>query len=220
MSPTGRYLSLRTGILVGKLIKKLGMENEVFIVSADPFKLLAVNHENSATALGWLMKTSFYETKTADRIRSEFVDLEGLRTCYINDKAPTGAAFLPFLLETGIVAKAVNGSFFDADFDVINNPTYNSGKTSETAKLIKGTYNPVISTGAFLSYYSKDGSAAATHSEKKVFSVVSTGVDRIVTDDVDSMQKILYSVSAKGNQIIAHTSLLIWGLLVAFFVSV
>lgn len=192
------------------------MENDVFIVSADPFKLLAINHENSATVTGWLMKKSFYGSTVAKRIRKEFVDLNGLRTCYV-DTAPKDVGFIPFLLETGIVTKSVNGSFFDADFDLINNPTYLSGRSDKTATLVKSSYNPRISVGAFLSYYNKDGSSSPTANENKIQAVINTGVDRIITDDVDGLYKMLFSVSANANEIIIHTSLLIMSLFSTLF---
>ena len=171
------------------------MENEVFIVSADPFKLLSLNFENSAAISGWLIKKSFYEAKVAEQIRKEFVDLNGLRDCYIKT-APKGVDFLPFLLETGIATKSVNGSVFDADSVLINNPLYLSGQADTTHSLVKKNYNPRMRIGAFLSYYEGDDAVTTKEDERKrIMSLVNTGVDRIVTDDLAGVKKILRSVS-------------------------
>eukprot|EP00794_Sanderia_malayensis_P006923 gene6923-7701_t len=193
--PADRYRSLRTGLLVGKLIRKLNMEDHVVVVSIDPFKLLALNHENSDVVTSWVMKKSFYETKTAERIRKEFVDLNSLRTCYIKT-APTGLDFIAFLLETGIVTKSVNGSLVDVDFELIDNPKYLSGRQDKTVALVRKNYNSRASVGAFLTYYNEDGSGIKLSDEKAtVLAAVKSGVDRIITDDVDQVYTILYSVS-------------------------
>ena len=178
---------------MAKLIRKLNMINEVFVVSSDPFKLLSVNHENSKVVTGWWFKKEFYKDSTTKKMRKEFVDLNGLRSCYIKT-APTGAQFAPFLYETGIVTKSVNGSLFDGSYDVINDPAYLSGRVDTTFDVLKKNYHPQMKYGAILKFYEEDKTRDKKTVKSKLQALSKNGMDRVITDDPQSVMMMLRAI--------------------------
>lgn len=200
MSPLERDHALRVGREAAKLVRRLDMINEVFVVSSDPFKLLAVNHYDSDIVTGWWFKGEFYHDATIGRMRQEFTDLNGLRNCYIKT-APTGVEFAPFLYETGIVTKSVNGSLFDTSFDIIDNSAYLSGRQDRTIDVLKKNYNPQIHFGGLLMYF--DGQAARNRKADiaKMQSFVEHGMDRVITDDPSFIVRSLTSVGSNAHAI-------------------
>ena len=198
-----RYRALKMGRATGKLIKQLGLEKEVIVASSDPFKLLALNYENPNVVSSWWFKKEFYDATVAEKIRREFTDLNGLRDCYLKT-APKGIHFLPYLLETGIVTKSVNASLIDASFDIIDNSTYQNGSTTNTLIVAKKNYNPSISTGTILSYYSSEGRLDSKAVNKKIHAVVKAGTERLITDDVVAVFETLTSIKSKGSALTSH----------------
>eukprot|EP00795_Rhopilema_esculentum_P000236 gene236-9876_t len=207
-NPAERDHALRLGLGVGKLIRKLKMEDEVFVVSSDPFKLLVLNHENSNIVSGWWLKKEFYNDQIAGKMRKEFTDLNGLRDCYIKT-APTGIKFLPFLYETGIVTKSVNGSIFDASFDVIGNAKYFDGRSDTTKSILQKNYNRKMSYGAILAYYEDLVPRDKKKDKEKLSIEVKRGLDRILTDDLADVYTMLNSIQSKAGFV--SGSLLNWG---------
>lgn len=192
-SPLERDHALRVGKGVAKLIRKLNMINEVFVVSSDPFKLLPVSHENSNIVTGWWFKKEFYKIPTIEKMRKEFVDLKGLRNCYIKT-APTGAQFAPFLYETGIVTKSVNGSLFDSSVDIINNAAYLSGRADTTIAILKKNYHPQMKYGAILKFYEEDQTRDKKTVKSQLQALLKKGMDRVITDDPQSVMTMLTAV--------------------------
>ena len=210
-SPLERDHALRVGQGVAKLIPKLNMIDEVFVVSSDPFKLLAVNYYNSVIVTGWWFKKEFYVDATIKRMRMEFIDLVGLRDCYVKT-APTGLEFAPFLYETGIVTKSVNGSLFDASFDIINNAAYFSGRAEKTADVLKKNYNPGMHYGTILKFYGEGITRDKKTVKIKLQNLTQSSMDRIITDDPNSVSVMLTAVSG-ATGIFPSSSFIFYGLI-------
>ena len=173
------------------------MEDEVFVVSSDPFKLLTLNHENPNIVSGWWLKKEFYNDQIAGKMRQEFTDLNGLRDCY-KKTAPTGIKFLPFLYETGIVTKSVNGSIFDASFDVLDNAKFFDGRSDTTKSILQKNYNRKMSYGAILAYYEDLVPRDKKKDKEKLSIEVKRGLDRILTDDLADVYSMLNSIQSKA----------------------
>ena len=219
-SPLERDHALRVGLAVGKLIRKLNMIDDVFVVSSDPFKLLAVNHENSAIVTGWWFKKEFYVNTTIKRMRDEFIDLVGLRDCYIKT-APTGLEFAPFLYETGIVTKSVNGSVFDASLDILNNAAYFSGRAENTLNVLKKNYNSKMHYGAIVKFYQERMTLDKKTVSTKLDSLKNNGMDRIITDDPHTVSMMLTTVGSSAtavfsNHMVVLYSMVCFGLIVRY----
>lgn len=189
--------ALRVGKATAKLVRKMNMINEVFVVSSDPFKLVAVNYYDSAIVTGWWFKKEFYVNDKAKAIRREFVDLPGLLDCYVKT-APTGLEFPPFLYETGIVTKSVSSSVFDASFDVIDNMSYFSGRQLRTIDLLRQNYSPTMHYGSVLTYYDGDAARNKTVDSKKLHKLIKNSMDRMITDDPAWVRKVLTSVDSSA----------------------
>lgn len=211
-SPLERDHALRVGRGIAKLIPKLNMIEEVFVVSSDPFKLLAVNYYKPAIITGWWFKTEFYVNATIKRMRKEFIDLVGLRDCYIKT-APTGLEFAPFLYETGIVTKSVNGSVFDASFDIINNAAYFSGRAGKTADVLKKNYNPKMHYGGILKFYDEGMTRDKKTVKTKLLNLTQSGMDRVITDDPDSVLMMLTAVSGGSTGLFPSFNVIFYGLI-------
>eukprot|EP00112_Aurelia_sp_Birch-Aquarium-sp1_P006015 Seg1672.12 transcript_id=Seg1672.12/GoldUCD/mRNA.D3Y31 product="GDP-mannose 4 6 dehydratase" protein_id=Seg1672.12/GoldUCD/D3Y31 len=215
VAPVERYRALQMGTATGKLIRQLGLEKEVIVASSDPFKLLALNHENPNVVSSWWFKKEFYDATVAEKIRREFTDLNGLRDCYLNT-APKVIHFLPYLLETGIVTKSVNASLIDASFDIIDNPIYQNGSTTKTSMVAKKNYNPSISTGTILSYYNSEGSLDKKATNKKIRAILKTGTERLITDDVVTVFETLNSIKSNANAVNSHCYFILLNLMILF----
>ena len=192
VSPLDRYRGFQTGTAVGKLIRKLNLEKQVFVVSKDPFKLVAANHQNPTLILGWWVGTSLYAAANADRSRKEFVDLPGLRNCYKTTVSIQGPKFIEFTIESGIVTKSVNGSIVDLDFDIYDNPSYFSGRKDKTVALVAQNYNPKITFGTLMVFNQGQSPRNEKADDSKLLNLKTSGVNRIITDDIDHISVLLH----------------------------
>ena len=185
------------------------MINDVFVVSSDPFKMLAVNYQDSDIVTGWWFKKEFYVNATIKRMRKEFIDLQGLRDCY-RKTAPTGLEFAPFLYETGIVTKSVNGSLFDASFDFVNSAAYFSGRNDKTLDVLKKNYNPNIHYGTLLTYFESQIVRNKKADNTKLHILKKNGMDRIITDDPRWVREVLTAIGSSGFAISANVNMVIY----------
>ena len=156
----------------------MGLERQAMINSFDPLKTLAAKQENPAVPVGTFFKRDFWLPKYAQTLKSVSGKLPGMNECV--EKAPNGTEFVFFLLQSGSILKAINGSFLDMDYRIYDNPDY----SNDTFKTLRTNYSPTISAGAWTLYSMSQSEAGWDASESQIDSLIKQGAERLITDNV------------------------------------
>lgn len=184
--------SIETGKAVARLITKLGLEKNVFLVSFDFMKSLAAKRENPNLVVG-----SFYSTKYWIQSPQWYRELKvhlrmlpGLETCL--DALPNNRSLIDFLFEKGSVFKAMNASFVDMDYKIYSNKSINK----DAVKTLRDNYNKKVSFGAWTIYSMSMDATQIEASESDVQSLIDQGAERLITDDIPRLRNKLGRNSA------------------------
>ena len=179
--------SMETGKAVAKLVTKLGLQKQAFLVSFDFMKSLAAKRENPDLVVGSFYSTSYWNKDTAwySGLKKQLKTLPGLSTCL--DALPSNRSLIDFLFEKGSVFKSINASFVDMDYKIYSNKSINK----DAVKTLRDNYNKKLSFGAWTIYSMSMDSAQIEASEDQVQALIDKGAERLITDDIARLRKKL-----------------------------
>ena len=204
--------SIETGKAVAKLVTKLGLEKNVFLVSFDFMKSLAAKRENPNLVVGSFYSTKYWnkDSKWYSDLKKQLKTFPGLETCL--DSLPNNRSLIDFLFEKGSVFKSINASFVDMDYKIYSNKTINK----DTVKTLKDNYNKKVSFGAWTIYSMSMNAAQIEASEAEVQKLVDQGAERLITDDIPRLRKKL--VRSSANRYCTSVFLVLLLFLIRFFI--
>ena len=185
--------SINTGKAVAKLVTKLGLEKQVFLVSFDPLKSLAAKRENPSLVVGTFYEEDYWKASSSwyagwkQLMKTHY---PGLRTCL--DAIPNDRSLIDFLFEKGSIFKSINASFVDMEFTIYDNKQF----SNNTFKTLRDNYSKKISAGAWTIYSMKLNETETEATEAQVAHLIKEGAERLITDDVPRLRKKLGRTSA------------------------
>lgn len=194
--PLEKYIALKTAELAAKLIKELGMERDVLVVSRDATQLSGVNFNNPNIAFGWEVDSSLYDVTNANNMKLKYGDFPRVYRlpvdCFSKTNV-TGFPFTKYLVTSGFLSKAVNASFIDFSVEIYDNATfYGTTGLSSLKDVVKVNYGGETSMGVF-NVFSWNDIKVATEKEDRAFinTLKSHGVTRILTNNVNRVKRAL-----------------------------
>lgn len=193
--PHEAQLANETGTLVAKMVEKLNLLNKAIIVSFDFRKIAAVKRANPRITTGTLFTQKFSnKPKSLYQAVNEF---QSLNRC-LQDAPNDPLELFKFVLNYGLLFKASGSSSFDTDIVLYNNPSY----SNTTLKTLRQSYGNNVSTGFYTVY-----SMSKTEEENKKDEIklkqlfAQGGGQRMITDDVPRLRKLLGREKSSGNTI-------------------
>lgn len=193
--PLDREIADRLAEKISELIEKLKLENDVFVVSRDAFKLKFLNYYNPNIAIGWWLDAKMFDPLKASAIKFEYHDILDVYPpqCFKDQSSTT---FAKFLLTSGIVSKAVNASFVDFSFDIYNDDKYYKQTDNLEIKDIIKKKNGPTTLGSFSVFSKHESTKKATNEEdvKFINAALKKGVTRFISNDVNRVKTALNEV--------------------------
>ena len=188
----------KTGQLVTEMVTRLGMVNKVFVMSSDFRKIAAAKAANPQVSTVALFGVPGLQFPKAVYLREfaragELSRLTGapnpftpIEQC-IKDAPDSNEGFFDFVVNHGIIFKAIGVSFLGIDF-----PTYQ--RNPKLLRIFRRNYGKKISAGVGTLYDQEKSEAQNKIDEQTLLRLLADRrgtLQRILTDDVPRLPRLL-----------------------------
>lgn len=193
------------------MIKELGLQNDVIVVSRDAFKLKAFTSYAPEIASGWWMDSSLFTPSKGNSMLKTYREIPDILyfNCFEKTKK-NGTVFTEYLLTSGIVSKAVNSTVVDLSMDLYSDKKY------PIKTIIKGNYGTrTAGLGAFNIYMWNltEREKRETDDFKYIKIALDQGVTRFITNDVPRMQVALHQATGGASGLTGYYMLIMFTIL-------
>ncbi|XP_065669838.1 uncharacterized protein LOC100208300 isoform X2 [Hydra vulgaris] len=218
-NPLDRHRAVEVAKLVGDLVKQLQLENDVFIVSKDPFKIYALSYYHPQLQFGWWPDVKMFDNITAYKMKEEYNDIPVIYESNCFDGTENGFLFAKYLLTSGMLAKSINSTFIDLPLEIYSNMTYFSNKITETniVPILQSSYGQGTSIGLFGVFSDKSALYSPEDDFKFIRSITDNGLTRFITNDVNRVKIALQRIVLESSSISLNS--LRWPILLSLFIS-
>ena len=157
----------------------------------------ALDHFAPDIVTGWWMDKGLFTQAKGDAMRKVYQEIPDIYFSDCFNNKPNGSRFTEYLLQSGIVSKAVNASILDVALDI-----HDEKKTS-LKRMLSNSYGASTPLGVFdvttwgMTEKERKGSDA-----RFIQSAVDNGVTRFITDDVNRVKRALHEqTTGSGRQL-------------------
>ncbi|XP_065070957.1 uncharacterized protein LOC135695713 isoform X1 [Rhopilema esculentum] len=184
--------SKETGIAVAKMVRSLGMEDQVIINGFDYYAVLSAKLEFPRLVVGTFVYAELFsqEPETYGMLKDQFKRLmPGLETCL--DELPNDNSTFDFLYKSGTLEKSMDANYNMIDARIFNNIKYGGAPNADSFKMIKKNYGKRFVTGAGIFYPLGFEESVISQFEPVFKALVNAGADILVTDDLRRTKQLV-----------------------------